>query len=207
MPRKILLAGLLCLLTASLAGAADEKKPTQASTPAVAKGKNVVVLIETTMGNIKLELYPDKAPKTVENFLAYANSGFYTDTIFHRVIPGFMIQGGGFTKSMDQKQAKAPIALESQNGLKNVRGAIAMARTSDPNSATSQFFINVKDNANLDYPKPDGNGYAVFGKVLEGMDVADKIVGVATTEKGPYRDVPVDPIVIKSVKVIAPASK
>ncbi len=207
MSRKMLLAGLLCLLTAGLAGAADEKKPTEASTPAVTKGKAVVVLMETTMGNIKIELYPEKAPKTVENFLTYVKEGFFTDTIFHRVIPGFMIQGGGFSKNMDQKQGKPPIPLESQNGLKNARGAIAMARTGDPNSATSQFFINVKDNANLDYPKPDGNGYAVFGKVLEGMDIADKIVAVPTTTKGAYSDVPIDPILIKSVKVIAPASK
>jgi peptidyl-prolyl cis-trans isomerase A (cyclophilin A) len=203
----MLLAGLLCLLTAGLAGAADEKKPTEASTPAVTKGKAVVVLMETTMGNIKIELYPEKAPKTVENFLTYVKEGFFTDTIFHRVIPGFMIQGGGFNKNLDLKQGKPPIPLESQNGLKNARGAIAMARTGDPNSATSQFFINVKDNPNLDYPKPDGNGYAVFGKVLEGMDVADKIVAVPTTTKGQYSDVPIDPILIKSVKVIAPASK
>ncbi len=207
MSRKMLLAGLLCLLTAGLAGAADEKKPTEASTPAVTKGKAVVVLMETTMGNIKIELYPEKAPKTVENFLTYVKEGFFTDTIFHRVIPGFMIQGGGFNKNLDLKQGKPPISLESQNGLKNTRGAIAMARTGDPNSATSQFFINVKDNPNLDYPKPDGNGYAVFGKVLEGMDVADKIVAVPTTTKGAYNDVPIDPILIKSVKVIAPASK
>jgi peptidyl-prolyl cis-trans isomerase A (cyclophilin A) len=125
--------------------------------------------------------------------------------IFHRVIPGFMIQGGGFTKELEQKQTKTAIALESQSGLKNTRGAIAMARTRDPNSATSQFFINVKDNPNLDYPKPDGNGYAVFGKVLEGMDVADKIVAAPTTEKNGMGDVPIDAIIIKSVKVVTAA--
>lgn len=207
MLKKLLSGSLLCLLVVSSALAADETKAPQSSAPASGKGKVDVVLIETTMGNIKVELYPDKAPKTVANFLAYVKDGYYANTIFHRVIPNFMIQGGGFTSSMDQKTTKAAIPLESQNGLKNVRGAIAMARTKDPNSATSQFFINVKDNPSLDYPKPDGNGYAVFGKVLEGMDVADKIVSVATTTKGMFSDVPVDPIVIKSVKLVTPAAK
>jgi peptidyl-prolyl cis-trans isomerase A (cyclophilin A) len=207
MLKKLLSGSLLCLLVVSSALAADDAKAPKSSAPASGKGKVDVVLIETTMGNIKVELYADKAPKTVANFLAYVKDGYYAGTIFHRVIPNFMIQGGGFTSSMDQKTTKAAIPLESQNGLKNVRGTIAMARTKDPNSATSQFFINVKDNPSLDYPKPDGNGYAVFGKVLEGMDVADKIVAVATTTKGMFSDVPVDPILIKSVKLVTPASK
>ncbi len=150
------------------------------------------------MGKIVLELYPKKAPITVENFLKYVNSGFYNGTIFHRVIPGFMIQGGGFTPEMEQKPTRAPIKNEADNGLKNDRGTIAMARTSNPNSATSQFFINVANNAPLNYPSH--GGYAVFGKVVEGMDVADKIVNVPTTSVGPHQDVPKKPVVIESAK-------
>ena len=200
MSRRILLVAMLCAFVAGLAGAADDKTPAPASAPA--KGK-IVVLMETTLGNIKIELDHDKAPKTVDNFMTYMKDGFFADTIFHRIIKGFMIQGGGFTKDMTQKKTNAPIALESQNGMKTLRGTIAMARTSDPNSATSQFFINHKDNANLDYPKPDGNGYAVFGKVIEGMEVVDKIAEVETTSKGPHGNVPVEPVIIKSVKVVS----
>lgn len=201
MMRRILFAVALTSLFAGFAGAGDEKQPTAAPAPAGAKGK-VVVLMETTLGNMKIELYPDKAPKTVENFLRYVKEGFYTDTIFHRVMSGFMVQGGGFTKDMSQKTPHEPIAIESKNGLKNLRGAIAMARTSDPNSATSQFFINHKDNPNLDYPKPDGNGYTVFGKVIEGIEVVDKIAAVETTSRGPHQNVPMEPVLIKSVKAL-----
>ncbi|MFB3908257.1 MAG: peptidylprolyl isomerase [Candidatus Eisenbacteria bacterium] len=200
--RRLWAAALVCaFLIPAMAWGQEGKAPAAAT--ATAKGKTMV-LIETSMGNIKVELNADKAPVTVTNFLKYVNDGYYNGTIFHRVIPGFMIQGGGFTPDMKQKEATYPaIQLESKSGLKNARGTIAMARTSDPNSATSQFFINVVDNAGLDYPKPDGNGYAVFGKVTEGMDVADKIVAAPTTTMGPYQNVPVDPIVIKSVKVVS----
>jgi len=156
----------------------------------------------TTLGNFVVQLDPARAPKTVTNFLDYVKSGFYKGTIFHRVIPGFMVQGGGFTADMQKKPTRAPIPLESQNGLRNLRGTIAMARTADPNSATSQFFINVVDNASLDYPKPDGYGYAVFGKVISGMDVIDKIVAVPTKNEGPFQNVPVKPIVIEDAKLL-----
>jgi peptidyl-prolyl cis-trans isomerase A (cyclophilin A) len=161
------------------------------------------VLLKTTEGNIGVELYPEKAPKTVANFLDYVKSGQYTGTIFHRVIPGFMIQGGGYTISFQEKPTRAPIPLESRNGLKNAVGTIAMARTSDPNSATDQFFINTVDNPGLDYPNPDGNGYTVFGKVVSGMDVVKKIEAMPTTTRGPMADVPQKPIVIESASVVS----
>jgi peptidyl-prolyl cis-trans isomerase A (cyclophilin A) len=164
-----------------------------------------IVLIKTTDGNIRVELYPEKAPKTVANFLDYIKSGQYNGTIFHRVIPGFMIQGGGYTTSYAEKPTRAPIPLESQSGLKNALGTISMARTSDPNSATAQFFINTVDNPGLDYPKPDGNGYAVFGKVIAGLDVVKKIEATPTATRGPMENVPQSPVVIESVKV-EPAS-
>lgn len=169
--------------------------------------KPVNVTMETSKGSIKLELYPDKAPVTVENFVTYAKAGHYDGTIFHRVIPDFMIQGGGYTPKLEEKPTRDPIKNEADNGLKNERGTIAMARTADPDSATSQFFISVVDNQGLDRPNPDGYGYAVFGKVTEGMDVVDKIRNVPTTSKMlgdmpmPAENVPVDPVVIKSVKV------
>ena len=157
------------------------------------------VTLDTSMGKIVLELYPDKAPKTVANFLAYVKAHHYDGTLFHRVIPGFMIQGGGFASDMTEKPTKPPVKNESSNGLSNDRGTIAMARTQAVDSATAQFFINVKDNKMLDYPA--NGGYTVFGKVIEGMDVADKIVAVPTTTKGPYADVPKEPI--KIVKATA----
>jgi peptidyl-prolyl cis-trans isomerase A (cyclophilin A) len=167
-----------------------------------AEGKNPMVLMSTSMGDIKIELYEDKAPVTVKNFLAYVNDKFYDGTIFHRVIPSFMIQGGGFDKGMKQKATKASIKNEAANGLKNDAGTIAMARTSDPDSATAQFFINVVNNDGLNRPKPDGHGYAVFGKVVDGMDVVHKIEHVQTTTKGMYHNVPAEPVVIKSVTVV-----
>lgn len=173
--------------------------------PARAAGdaSHPVVQFKTSDGDFKVELYPDKAPKTVANFLSYVKSGFYNGTIFHRVINGFMIQGGGYTADFKEKPTQAPIPLESRNGLKNLRGTLAMARTSDPNSATAQFFVNVVDNSNLDYPQPDGNGYAVFGKVIAGMDTIDRIKAVATTTRGPYANVPVTPVVIESATVVS----
>ena len=159
---------------------------------------NPVVLLETTSGDILIELYPDKAPKTVENFLQYVDSGFYKNTIFHRVIPGFMIQGGGYTIRMDEKETQAPIENEANNGVKNERGTIAMARTMDPHSATAQFFINLVDNEFLDFKSESlqGWGYCAFGKVTEGMDVVDKIAKVKTKSQGPHDDVPVDLVII-----------
>lgn len=161
------------------------------------------VQIQTNMGDIVLELNAKAAPKTVANFLQYAKSGFYKNTIFHRVIPGFMIQGGGFVSGLEEKDTKAPIALESRNGLTNQRGTIAMARTSDPNSATSQFFINVANNNFLNADQAqDGNGYAVFGKVVSGMEVVDKIAGVKTHTVRYYDDVPIRDVVIKNVSIL-----
>ena len=161
-----------------------------------------MILLKTSKGDIKIELDKEKAPKTVANFLSYAESGHYTGTIFHRVINGFMIQGGGFDENMKQKPAPSTVENEAANGLKNVTGSIAMARTSDPHSAGAQFFININDNAFLDYPGQDGWGYCVFGAVVEGMDVVDKIKAVSTGRSGPHQDVPVEPIMITEVVVI-----
>src|SRR5207249_2105636 len=163
-----------------------------------------VVLMSTSMGEVKIELYEKEAPETVKNFLAYVNDKFYDGTIFHRVIPGFMVQGGGFTAAMEQKPTKPPIKNEAGNGLKNDTGTLAMARTSDPDSATAQFFINVKNNGFLNKESAaDKVGYAVFGKVVEGMDVVKKIEQVKTASKGPHQNVPVDPVTIKSAKVVS----
>lgn len=160
---------------------------------------NPQVLMKTSMGEIKLELYADKAPISVENFLRYVDEGFYSGTIFHRVINGFMIQGGGFEADLQRKRPHAPIKNEAKNGLKNKRGTIAMARTTDPHSATGQFFINHADNDNLDYPSFDGWGYAVFGRVTDGMEVVDKIADVYTTTRRSMRNVPEKDIVIESI--------
>ena len=173
---------------------------------ASAAGKgNPMVVLSTSLGDIKIELYQDKAPVTVQNFLEYVKSGYYDGTIFHRVIPGFMVQGGGMTDDMRDKREgqRAAIKNESSNGLKNDTGTLAMARTSAPDSATSQFFINVKDNTALNKENAaDKVGYAVFGKVVEGMDVVKKIEQVKTATKGPHQNVPVDAVVIKSAKVV-----
>jgi cyclophilin family peptidyl-prolyl cis-trans isomerase len=176
---------LLAILAAALAAA-----PARAANP--------VVVMETSMGTIKIELYPDKAPVTVKNFLGYVDDKFYDNTIFHRVISNFMIQGGGFTKDNKEKKTKDPIKNESDNGLSNKRGTIAMARTNKPDSATAQFYINVKDNGFLDKAQArDGVGYAVFGKVIEGMDVVDKIKDVKTGAE----DKPKEDVIIKSIRV------
>ena len=164
---------------------------------------NPVVEMKTSMGNITLELYADKAPQSVENFLQYARDGFYNGTVFHRVIDGFMIQGGGFDKTMKQKDTRSPIRNEAKNGVKNEAGTIAMARTSNPDSATAQFFINLVSNPRLDYPSFDGWGYAVFGKVTQGFDLVQKIGKVKTGNSGMYQDVPVQPVVIESVRVVS----
>jgi peptidyl-prolyl cis-trans isomerase B (cyclophilin B) len=161
------------------------------------------VLITTNMGNITAELDADKAPKTVANFLDYANKGHYNNTIFHRVIPDFMVQGGGFEPGMKQKPAPQTVENEAKNGLKNDKYTLAMARTSDPHSASAQFFINTKNNSFLDYPGQDGWGYAVFGKVTEGADVVDQINKVKTGRSGMFADVPNDPVIIEKVEVLA----
>ena len=160
------------------------------------------VKLATSLGDIVVELNPAKAPKTVENFLKYVADKHYDGTIFHRVIDGFMIQGGGFTPDMVQKPMRPPIPLEATNGLKNDTYTIAMARTNVPDSATAQFFINVKDNAMLNAPQPDGHGYAVFGKVVSGTEVVDKIKAVATGNKGPFQNVPTTPVVITSATLV-----
>jgi cyclophilin family peptidyl-prolyl cis-trans isomerase len=171
---------------------------------------NPQVTLETTHGTIVIELDAAKAPITVGNFLDYVKGGFFDGTVFHRVIPGFMIQGGGFTPNMEQKPTREPIVNESANGLVNKRGTVAMARTPDPNSATAQFFINLKDNAFLDKAKAqDGYGYCVFGKVVKGMSVVDAIAAVKTGTVGGFQDVPMQPVVIKKASVVSapPAAK
>ncbi len=178
------LSGAL-LLTATMKGASPVKNPT--------------VVMKTSLGSVTIELYPDKAPETVKNFLQYVNDKFYDGTIFHRVISNFMVQGGGMDKAMNKKPTRAPIANEAANKVKNERGTVAMARTSEPNSATAQFFINVKDNGFLDYrdSSPQGIGYCVFGKVTSGMDVVDKIKEVPTGAQ----DIPKTQVVIESIRV------
>jgi len=160
------------------------------------------VKLSTSAGDIVVEVYPDKAPKTAANFLQYVREKYYDGTIFHRVIPTFMIQGGGFTPEMKEKITRPPIPLETRPDLKNSRGTLAMARTGDPNSATGQFFINVVDNERLNAPSPDGYGYAVFGKVVSGMDVVDKIRAVPTGNNGMHQNVPTTPVVIKTATLV-----
>ena len=191
---KKILRALACgilIACAGIAGAAETA------------AKNPVVLMQTNLGMIKLELFAQEAPLSVKNFLDYTTSGFYDGTVFHRVIPNFMIQGGGFTADMTQKKANAPIKNEADNGLKNLRGTVAMARTMIIDSATAQFFINVKDNGFLNHSDKTmkGYGYAVFGKVIEGMEVVDKIATVRTGVLKRFPDVPLPPVVIESVKV------
>ncbi len=195
MNKFIVLLALITILIPSLVLAGGKSK-----------GGNPVVIMSTSMGEIKIELYPDKSPETVKNFLSYVNDKFYDNTIFHRVIPGFMIQGGGFTPDMKQKPIKAPIKNEADNSLKNNTGTIAMARTSMVDSATSQFFINLVDNDFLNHSARDF-GYAVFGRVVEGMDVVRKIGGVRTGNRGQFQDVPIEPVVVTSARVVERAEK
>lgn len=176
--------------------------PAPVEEPKVEERKTVMILMKTSKGDIKLELDAEKAPKTVANFLAYVESGHYNGTIFHRVMDNFMIQGGGFDADMNQKNAPNTVENEAKNGLTNDNGTIAMARTPDPHSASAQFFINVNDNAFLNYPGQDGWGYCVFGKVVEGMDVVNAIKGVPTGNAGFHQNVPVEPITITEVTVI-----
>ena len=189
--RNMLFAGASIALAATLSVA-----------PASAQGADPKVRLTTSMGDIVLQLDPARAPQTTANFLQYARDGHYDGTVFHRVIDGFMIQGGGFTPEMQQKPTRAPIKLEAASGLKNDKYTVAMARTGNPDSATSQFFINVADNAMLNAPNPDGHGYAVFGRVVEGKEVVDKIRAVATGNRGGHQNVPTTPVVIQSAKVV-----
>ncbi len=197
---KTLWMSLFLLLSAPLY-ATDAPVSTISVTAEPSQHKeNILVTMQTSLGTIKLELYPEKAPKTVENFTRYIKEGFFDGTIFHRVIDNFMIQGGGFSADYQQKKTHAPVENEAKNGLKNERGSIAMARTNNPHSATAQFFINVKTNDFLNYPGHDGWGYAVFGKVVEGMDVVDKIKAVKTGSGGPLpTDVPQTAVIIEKV--------
>ncbi len=190
MKQTLLTLAIAALTLTGLPGQAQDSKP-------------VKITFDTSKGSFELELDPAKAPITVANFVSYVKKGHYDGTIFHRVIPGFMVQGGGFTADMKQKATDAPIKNEAQNGLKNLRGAICMARTGIVDSATSQFFINVKDNDFLNFTSPDqrGYGYAVFGKVSKGMDVVDAIVSAPTATKGQHENVPVEAITIKSAKI------
>ena len=210
---NVSIAPLVCLLAllAPAAQAAPAKKSSHpAASPksvAAAPAANPRVALQTNKGRIVIELYADKAPKTTRNFLDYVKSGFYNGTIFHRVIPGFMIQGGGFTQDQTEKPTRPPIKNEADNMVQNQRGTVAMARTSDPDSAGAQFFVNLVNNGALNFRSktPDGWGYTVFGNVVEGMDVVDSIVQVPTTTKGPYGDVPVQPVVIQKATVLSAA--
>ena len=188
------------------AAPAPKAKAAEAPAADAAKLTATKVLIKTNLGDMTVELYPDKAPKSVENFLTYVNSGFYDGTIFHRVIDNFMIQGGGFTRDLRQKPTRPAITNEAKNGLSNLRGTLAMARTGDPNSATAQFFINVVDNPRLDFTSEQNGatwGYTVFGKVTSGLDIVDKIKAVPTGAQGPFKsDVPTTPVVIEKISVI-----
>ena len=190
----------------SIANPVHAQTPATAASPAPAPAAAAAprVKLATSMGDIVLELNPAKAPKTVANFLQYVQDKHYDGTVFHRVIDGFMVQGGGFTADMAQKPTRAPVALEAANGLKNDTYTVAMARTGNPDSATAQFFINVKDNTMLNAPKPDGHGYAVFGKVVEGKSVVDKIRTVPTGNKGGMQDVPTTPVTITTATLLKP---
>ena len=204
--RKLLISVVVLFTVALFSGVFNSAQALQAVTDNKTakkmeskKMENIEVIFSTNQGNITIELYADKAPITVKNFLAYVDEGFFTDTIFHRVIPNFMVQGGGFTKDMKQKPTKAPIKNEADNGLRNSRGTLAMARTSVVDSATGQFFINLVDNSFLDNGVRDF-GYAVFGKVVSGMDVVDKMGAVKTTTVAGQQNVPVEPIIVISAK-------
>ena len=190
-------------------GAKEPGKQTVSTQPAAGQPANPRVLIETSKGNITVELFRGNAPISTDNFLKHVNSSFYDGTIFHRVIPGFMIQGGGMLPDMTEKTRGTPIQNEADNGLKNLRGTLAMARTMEPHSATSQFFINVTDNYFLNHrgKSIEGWGYAVFGQVVDGMAVVDAIVAVPRGNRGPHGDVPVEPVVMKRVSVLPEAPK
>jgi len=205
---KVALFLLTLMLGMSGCGASEPGKQSVSTAPAAGQPANPRVLIETSKGNITVEVFANNAPKSAANFIGYVKSGFYDGLAFHRVIPGFMIQTGGMTPDMTEKPKGAPIQNEADNGLKNLRGTLAMARTGEPHSASSQFFINVADNAFLNHRGKsfEGWGYAVFGQVVDGMEVVDAIVAVPRGNRGPHGDVPVDPIVMKRVTLLPQAA-
>ena len=205
-PTTLIVATLL--LAVAGCGASEPATQTVSTAPAAGQPANPRVLIETSKGNITVEVFPALAPQTVKNFLDYVQSGFYDGLIFHRVIPGFMVQTGGMRPDMTEKPKKAPIPNEADNGLRNLRGTLAMARMGDPHSASSQFFINVADNRFLDHRGKsfEGWGYAVFGQVVDGMDVVDAIVAVPRGNRGPHGDVPLEPVVMQRVSVLPAAA-
>jgi peptidylprolyl isomerase/peptidyl-prolyl cis-trans isomerase B (cyclophilin B) len=197
------------MLGVSGCGASEPGTQTVSTAPAAGQPANPRVLIETSKGNITVEVFSGQAPQSAANFLGYVKNGFYDGLIFHRVIPGFMVQGGGMIANMAEKPKGAPIRNEADNGLKNLRGTLAMARTGDPHSASSQFFINVADNTFLNHrgKSVEGWGYAVFGQVVDGMNVVDAIVAVPRGNRGPHGDVPIEPIVMKRVTLLPEAAK
>ena len=201
---KLSLAAVAAVLVLGSVSLTAQPTPTPAPAPAAKAYPRVA--LETSKGKIVVEVYPDKSPLAVANFLQYVKSGFYDGVIFHRVIPDFMVQTGGFTPDMKQKATKGQVKNESNNGLRNERGTLAMARLSEPHTASSQFFINLKDNRSLDH-SPRGWGYTVFGRVVEGMDVVDSVATVRTTTKGQHGDVPVEPVIIKKASVVATPPK
>ena len=178
-----------------------------ASSALSALAANPLVELKTNQGDIVVEVFADKAPKSADNFIQYVKDGFYNGTVFHRVIDGFMIQGGGFDADMKQKSTRAPIENEARNGLRNEVGTLAMARTADPHSASSQFFINLVANTALDYPSRDGWGYAVFGKVVKGLDVVETIAKLPTANRGFHQNVPVEAVIVNSARVLEPAAE
>ena len=196
------LAGLLPVFGMALLACGQTQEATEQSAASSQSEGSPVIVLETSLGTVQVELDAEKAPDTVENFLQYVDSGHFDGTVFHRVIPGFMVQGGGFDADMQQKPTRENIQNEAANGLRNDRGTLAMARTSDPHSASSQFFVNVVDNDFLNHtaPNPRGYGYAVFGRVIEGMEVMDEIVAVPTGNKGGHQDVPLEAVVLKTAK-------
>ncbi|MGC3963571.1 MAG: peptidylprolyl isomerase [Rhodocyclaceae bacterium] len=198
-------AAAFVILSTGVLATTAQAADAPASAPAATS--NPRVRFETSLGNFTVELYPEKAPKTVANFVQYVADKHYDGTIFHRVIRGFMVQGGGFTPDMTQKPTRAPVVSESKNTLGNVRGSIAMARTSDPDSATAQFFVNTVNNRSLNYPSPDGYGYTVFGRVIDGMDTIDKIEIARTGNAGGMGDVPLTPVIIQRATLISGAGK
>jgi len=210
-PVSLTAALFACALFLGIAGCSASKpgRQTVSTDPAPGQPPNPRVLIETGKGSITVELFPGNAPQSTQNFLDYVNTGFYDGLVFHRVIPGFMIQGGGMTPDLAEKPTRAPIPNEADNGLKNLRGTLAMARTMDPHSASSQFFINVADNYALNHrgQSVEGWGYAVFGRVVDGMDVVDAIVAVPRGRRGPHDDVPVEPVVMRHLSVLPAAPR
>lgn len=206
LPTTLFLGAIL--LGISGCGASEPGRQAVSTAPAEGQSANPHVLIETSKGNITVELFTRNAPQSVGNFINYVKTGFYDGLVFHRVIPGFMIQGGGMTPDMAERPKNAPIRNEADNGLKNLRGTLAMARMADPDSASSQFFINVANNASLDHrgTSHDAWGYAVFGQVVDGMDVVDTIVAVPRGNHGPYQDVPIEPVVMNRVTLLPKAA-